>query len=55
MSDGHIRQVNPNLAAYAVMGLVERVSEIGGLSSRRIPIEERATETREMVKRALAP
>jgi len=55
MTDGHIRQVNPDLAAYAVMGLVERVSEIGGLSSRRIPLEERAEETREMVRRALAP
>lgn len=51
---GQIRAVNPDLAAYAVMGLVERVSEIGGLASRRIPLDERAAETREMVKRALS-
>jgi AcrR family transcriptional regulator/predicted DNA-binding transcriptional regulator AlpA len=54
INDGHIRKVNSDLAAYAVMGLVERVSEIGGLSSHRIPVEERAAETREMVRRALA-
>jgi AcrR family transcriptional regulator/predicted DNA-binding transcriptional regulator AlpA len=54
ISEGKIRKVNPDLAAYGVMGLVERVSEIGGLSSGRIPFEERAAETREMVRRALA-
>lgn len=51
--EGMIRPLNADLAAYGVMGLVERVSEIGGLSGRRVPFEERADETREMVKRAL--
>ena len=54
MKDGIIRQVNPDLAAYAVMGLVERVSEIGRLSGQRMPVEEKAVETRELVRNALA-
>ena len=51
---GQIRAVNPDLAAYAVMGMVERVSEIGGLSSRSLPLDKRAAETREIVRRALS-
>lgn len=54
IDEGKIRKVNPELAAYAVMGLVERVSEIGRFRSDRIPLEERAQEAREMVRRALA-
>ncbi len=51
---GVIRKVNPDLAAYAVMGLVERVSEIGGMSGESLPLEEKAAETRELVYHALA-
>jgi len=54
IAEGKIREVNPDLAAYAVMGLVERVSEIGGLTNRRIGLDERSAETREMVRRALS-
>lgn len=53
MREGRIRDLNPDIAAYAVMGLVERVSEISGLSNLRVPIEDRAAETRELVRRAL--
>jgi TetR/AcrR family transcriptional regulator, cholesterol catabolism regulator len=52
--EGKIRKVNPDLAAYAVMGLVERISETGAVSHIKVPIEERASETREMVRRALS-
>jgi AcrR family transcriptional regulator/predicted DNA-binding transcriptional regulator AlpA len=51
--EGKIRRVNPDLAAYAVMGLVERVSEISGLSDLRVPMDERTSETRELVRRSL--
>ncbi len=54
IKEGKIRKLNTDLAAYAVMGLVERVSEISGLSDLRVPMSERAAETREMVLRALA-
>lgn len=54
IEEGKIRKVNPDIAAYAVMGLVERVSEIGGLSGRKVSLAERADETREMVRRALS-
>ena len=54
IKEGKIRKLNSDIAAYAVMGLVERVSEISGLSSLRVPMDERASETREMVRRALS-
>lgn len=54
MNEGVVRQVNPDLAAYAVMGLVERVSEIGGLSGEKISMEKKASETKELVRNALA-
>ncbi len=44
IAEGVVREVNPNLAAYAVMGLVERVSEIGGLSGEKMAVEEKAAE-----------
>lgn len=53
IKEGVIRPLNPDIAAYAVMGMVERVSEISGLSSLRVPIADRAEETRELVRRAL--
>jgi len=53
IEEGVVREVNPNLAAFAVMGLVERVSEISGLSGERISITEKASETRDLVKNAL--
>jgi len=54
IKEGKIRKVNPDIAAYGVMGLVERISEISGLSAEKIPIEEKANEAREMVRRSLA-
>ncbi len=56
IKEGVIREVNPDLAAYAVMGLVERVSEIGGrgLSGQEITVEDKAAQTRELVRHALA-
>ncbi len=54
VKEGKIRKVNPDIAAYAVMGLVERVSEISGLADLDVPIEARAEEARELVRRALA-
>ena len=55
MDEGVVRDVNPDLAAYAVMGLVERVSEIGGkgLSGEQITVDVKAAQTREMVLHAL--
>ncbi len=53
MKEGIIRDLNPDLAAYAVMGLVERVSEIGGLSGQKMPVDEKAAQTRELVRHAL--
>ncbi len=55
IDEGVVREVNPSLAAYAVMGLVERVSEIGGLSGDKMPVEEKAAETEQLVRHALAP
>jgi TetR/AcrR family transcriptional regulator, fatty acid metabolism regulator protein len=54
IDSGIIRKVNPDLAAYAVMGLVERVSEIGGMSGQNMSVEDKAAETRELVYYALA-
>ncbi|MHB8895345.1 MAG: TetR family transcriptional regulator, partial [Candidatus Geothermincolia bacterium] len=54
MKEGKIRDLNADIAAYAVMGMVERVSEISGLSDLRVPMEVRAGETRELVRRALS-
>jgi hypothetical protein len=54
IDEGVVREVNPSLAAYAVMGLVERVSEIGGLSGDKMPVEEKAAETEQLVRHALA-
>jgi AcrR family transcriptional regulator/predicted DNA-binding transcriptional regulator AlpA len=53
MKEGKIRKVDSTIAAYGVMGLVERVSEVSGLSEVKIPIERKAEEAREMVRRAL--
>ena len=50
---GVIRELDPDIAAYAVMGLVERVSEIGGLTDDKAPAEKKAVEAREMLRRAL--
>ena len=53
MEKGVIRELNPDIAAYAVMGLVERVSEIGGLGDKNAPAKEKAVEVKEIVRRAL--
>ena len=53
MEQGVICELNPDIAAYAVMGLVERVSEIGGLSDNKVPLEEKAVEAEGLIRRAL--
>jgi AcrR family transcriptional regulator len=53
ITDGVIREVNPDLAAYAVMGLVERVNEMNVLGGQKMPPEEKASETRDLVRHAL--
>lgn len=52
IKDGTIREMNADLAAYAVMGLVERVSEIGALSGRT-PVEEKTAQAEDLVEHAL--
>jgi AcrR family transcriptional regulator len=54
MAEGIIREVNPDLAAFAVMGLVERVSETSVQSGKKLSVEEKASETVELVRHALA-
>ncbi len=49
-----IREVDPEIAAYAVMGLVERASQIGWPESKRLPLDARVRETRELIRRALS-
>jgi len=53
VDDGAIRDVNPDLAAYAVMGLVERVNELNVLGGQKLSPEEKASETRDLVRHAL--
>jgi AcrR family transcriptional regulator len=54
IDEGIIRNVNPGLAAFAVMGLVERVSETSGISGEKMPVEEKAAQTVELLRHALA-
>jgi AcrR family transcriptional regulator/predicted DNA-binding transcriptional regulator AlpA len=54
IDEGIIRDVNPGLAAFAVMGLVERVSETSGISGEKMSVEEKAAQTVELVRHALA-
>lgn len=57
IEEGVVRSVNPDLSAYAVMGLIERVSELGdmnGTGEDRVPFEQKAAETRELLRRALS-
>jgi AcrR family transcriptional regulator/predicted DNA-binding transcriptional regulator AlpA len=53
INSGVIRSVDPVIAAYAVMGLVERVSQVGEVKSGP-SLDEKAREAREMLRRALA-
>jgi AcrR family transcriptional regulator/predicted DNA-binding transcriptional regulator AlpA len=53
IAEGVIREVNSDLAAYAVMGLVERVNEISSLGGQKMPLPEKASETRELVRQAI--
>jgi AcrR family transcriptional regulator/predicted DNA-binding transcriptional regulator AlpA len=53
ISEGVIRDMDPHIGAYGVMGLVERVSEIG-MSRDRVPLQKKVDETREMVRGAIA-
>jgi hypothetical protein len=54
IADGIIREVDPSLAAFAVMGLVERVSETGDRNSGEMSLEKKAAQTEELVRHALA-
>lgn len=55
MEESVIRPLNPHLAAYMVMGIIERVSEVGSYDEEdKIPLDERAQETRELLWRALS-
>ncbi len=48
-----IRELDPEIAAYAIMGIVERASQIGWPEEKRLPLETRVRETRELIRRAL--
>lgn len=48
-----IRELDPEIAAYAVMGIVERASQIGWPEEKRLPLETRVKETRELLRCAL--
>jgi len=51
IKEGTIRDLDPDLGAYEVMGVVERIVQVG--AGGRIPVAEKADEAREFVKRAL--
>lgn len=51
IKEGLIRQVDQDLAAYEVMGVVERIVQVGGGGG--IPVGEKAEEACEFVRRAL--
>ena len=54
MRDGLIRELNPDVAAYAVMGLIERVSQVADPSEEQVPLEEKTKEATEFLRRALS-
>jgi AcrR family transcriptional regulator len=53
MKEGVIRKLNADVAAYAVMGLIERVSQVAGPTEEQVPPEEKAAEATEFLRRAL--
>jgi len=54
MEQGVIRKLNPDVAAYAVMGLIERVSQVAGPTDEQAPLEEKVAEATEFLRRALS-
>ena len=54
MEQGVVRKLNPEVATYAVMGLIERVSQVAGPTEDRVPLEEKVAEAKEFLRRALA-
>jgi len=53
IEQGVIRPLNPEIAAYAVMGIIERISQVGTPRKNEIPLSVKAKEAREMIKRSL--
>ncbi|MCJ7744723.1 MAG: TetR family transcriptional regulator [Actinobacteria bacterium] len=54
MEQGFIRKLNPDVAAYAVIGLIERVSQVAGPTDEQAPLEEKVAEATEFLRRALS-
>jgi AcrR family transcriptional regulator len=53
MKEGLIRKVNPELAAYGVMGLIERISQVTGPGGSEIPVGLKIKEAKELLRHAL--
>jgi len=53
MKEGLIRKVNPELTAYAVMGLIERISQVAGPGGSEIPVGLKTKEAKELLRHAL--
>lgn len=53
MAQGVVREVNPDVAAYAIMGLVERVSQVGTPKPEQLTVRAKAEEAVKLVSRAL--
>lgn len=54
MKEGVIRDVNPSLTAYAVMGMIERISQVSGLKEDDATAGEKEVVAGEMLRHALA-
>lgn len=51
---GVIREVDPDVAAYAVIGMVERIGQVGVPSDKKLALELKASQTKDFLRSALA-
>jgi len=54
MEQGVIRKLNPEVVADAVIGLIERVSQVAVPTDEPIPLEDKVAEATEFLRRALS-
>lgn len=52
--EGVVRDLNPDVAAYAVMGMIERTGQVGLPEREQVTIGEKAKVATEMIRRALS-
>ncbi|MDD5747945.1 MAG: TetR family transcriptional regulator [Actinomycetota bacterium] len=53
IEQGVIAEVNPDIAAYAIMGMVERGSQVGTPDEKAIPLEVKAKDIKILLRKAL--